>query len=148
LDGSGKRRKRPPLSAEGIETAALALINRDGLAGFSMRRLGAELGCKAMSLYHYYPSTGHLMDALLDRVARGILPLPPRDLPWRQRLRMVGIRWREVALANPGFFVLLATHRMNTPTALRVIDGVIALIREGVASDEEAARLFRALKAS
>ncbi len=110
-----------------------------------MRKLGAELGCKAMSLYHYYPSTGHLMDALIDRIANDYLPLPPESLPWRERLRAFCIRWRDVALANPGFFSFLATHRMNTPTALRAIDSVIAMIREGTASDEEAARLFRAL---
>ena len=144
-DAPKKRRKRPPLSPEGIETAALALINREGLAGFSMRKLGAELGCEAMSLYHYFPSTGHLMDALIDRIARQYLPMPAGSLPWRERLRAFCIRWRAVALANPGFFGFLATHRMNTPTALRAIDGVIALIREGTASDEEAARLFRAL---
>ncbi|MCB1404527.1 MAG: TetR family transcriptional regulator, partial [Rhodobacteraceae bacterium] len=140
-DAPKKRRKRPPLSPEGIETAALALINREGLAGFSMRKLGAELGCEAMSLYHYFPSTGHLMDALIDRIARQYLPMPAASLPWRERLRAFCIRWRAVALANPGFFGFLATHRMNTPTALRAIDGVIALIREGTASDEEAARL-------
>jgi AcrR family transcriptional regulator len=137
--------ERTALSPERIETAALELINRRGLSGFSIRKLAAELGCTAMSLYHYYPSKDHLFDALIDRVAGALMPMPEPSLPWRRRLRLVCLRWREVALANPGFFLFVATHRMNTPRALAWIEAVAALIREGTASDEEAARLFRAV---
>ena len=34
---------------------------------------------------------------------------------------------------------------MNTPKCLAVLDSVIALVGSGTASDEEAARLFRAI---
>ena len=44
---------REPLSRERIAQAALALIDRVGVEGCSMRRLGAELGVEAMALYHH-----------------------------------------------------------------------------------------------
>jgi AcrR family transcriptional regulator len=135
--------ERAPLSPERIETAALALIEREGLAGFSIRKLGSALGCTAMSLYHWYPSKGHLMDALIDRVARDLMPLPPRELAWRERVRRAALGWRRMALDRPGFFQFVATHRMNTPTCLVWLDAILALVREGTASDEDAARLFR-----
>ena len=136
---------RTPLSPERIELAALALIDRDGLGAFSIRKLGADLGCTAMSLYHYYPSKGHLIDALTDRVMGELLPLPPPELPWRERLRQVAIAWRRMALGHPGFFPIISTHRLNTPKCLVVLDGLIALVTSGGASAEDGARLFRAI---
>ncbi len=125
--------ERAPLSPERIETAALALIEREGLAGFSIRKLGSALGCTAMSLYHWYPSKGHLMDALIDRVARDLMPLPPPELPWRERVRRAALGWRRMALDRPGFFQFVATHRMNTPTCLVWLEAILALVREGTA---------------
>ena len=36
-----------------LQAAALALVDREGLAGLSMRALAAELGTGAMTLYNY-----------------------------------------------------------------------------------------------
>lgn len=137
--------ERTPLSADRIEEAALAAIERIGLTAFSMRKLAEDLGCTAMSLYHYYPSKDHLMDALIDRVVGSLPPLEPPDVPWRERLRRVALDWRAMALARPALFPFIATHRMNTPRCLAWLDSVVALVRDGTASDEEAARLFRAI---
>ncbi|MFO1107090.1 MAG: TetR/AcrR family transcriptional regulator C-terminal domain-containing protein [Amaricoccus sp.] len=136
---------RAPLSPERIELAALALIEREGLAGFSIRKLAAALGCKAMSIYHYFPSKGHLLDALVDHAVADLLPLPPADLGWRARLRQAALDWRRMVLRRPGLFLFLATHRMNTPLALRWLDDLLTLVRGGCVSEEEAARLFRAI---
>jgi AcrR family transcriptional regulator len=141
---SAEMNEREPLSPERIEAAGLVAIERSGAAAFSLRKLADELGCTAMSLYHYYPSKGHLMDALVDRVVGRLLPLAPADLPWRERVRRAALDWRAMCLAHPALYVFLATHRMNTPKCLVWLDAVIALFREGAASDEEAARLFRA----
>jgi hypothetical protein len=50
-----------------------------------------------------------------------------------------------MCLAHPALYVFLSTHRMNTPKCLVWLDAVIALFREEARSDEEAARLFRAI---
>src|SRR6185295_4470078 len=94
-----KRAKREPLSKERIELAALDLIEREGHNEFSMRKLAAQLGCEAMSLYHYFPSVAHLRDALLDRCVAETY-LPPRDLPWLERMRGVAEGYRGAALAH------------------------------------------------
>jgi AcrR family transcriptional regulator len=144
---SRSRKKAGPderLSRERIVEAALAVIEREGLAGFSTRKLAAELGCEAMSIYHYFPSKGHLMDALADRIISEMPPLPPADLPWIERLRMLGHGWRATVTKRPALFTFLATFRMNTPTCLAWLDGVIGLFCESGLSREEGARLFRA----
>jgi AcrR family transcriptional regulator len=42
-----------PLTRQRVLDAALHLIDREGLEGFSMRKLGAMLGVEAMSLYNH-----------------------------------------------------------------------------------------------
>ena len=58
------KQKRPALSGERIATEAMALVDEGGIDALSFRTLAARLRCQAMSLYHYYPSKQHLIDAL------------------------------------------------------------------------------------
>ena len=134
---------RPALSADRIEAAALELIEAEG-TDFSMRRLAAALNCSPMSLYHYYPSKGHLMDALIDRIFAGLMPLP-EGASWRARIEATIAAWRETVRARPGMLVFLITHRLNTPTALAWLDAVMARVRETTPDEAEAARRFRLL---
>lgn len=138
-----RRAVREPLSCERIELAALELIEEEGYDGFSMRKLAAKLGCEAMSIYHYFPSMAHLTDALLNRVVAAT-PLPPRDLPWAERLRRVAYEYRAAALRNPRFFQVAILHRMNTPTGMHFIDEAITIFRDAGFDPEARARLFRA----
>jgi AcrR family transcriptional regulator len=138
------RKPRASLTREGIETAALDLIETDGLEAFSTRRLAQALGCEAMSIYHHFPSKAHLLDALVDRVV-GELPAPQPPAPWRERLWRMAMDFRAMAHRHPAFFRYMATHRMNTPQGLRWLDGALAAFREAGLSDEDATRLFRGL---
>src|SRR5690348_7771020 len=124
-----KRGRAATLSQNTIAVAALALIDKEGIDALSFRRLGQELGCEAMSLYHYFPSKAHLLDAVIDRVM-GTLVLPPPDRDWIGRLRRACRSYRAMALAHPRLYPLMAVHRMNTPVGVRKLDEVIGLFRE------------------
>jgi len=135
---------RVPLTRERIIASALALIDRDGLADFSLRRLGAFLGCEPMSIYHYFPSKAHLLDAVIDHVIGEFATRPPGADPIA-RLRQMMYSFRALAHRYPRLFQLLATHRLNTPTGVRVIDEVLELVRNAVPDDRRAAQWFRIL---
>lgn len=134
---------REPLSRERIELAALDLIEADGLQAFSIRKLAAVLRCEAMSIYYYFPSKGHLMDALIDHVVAEMPAIPGPELPWIERVRRNGREVRRVAVRRPNLFIFVATHRMNTPKALGWLDANIALFEESGLPHELAVRLFR-----
>lgn len=136
------KKPRASLSRESIETAALAVIEGEGLEGFSTRRLAQALGCEAMSIYHHFPSKGRLLDALVDRVV-GELAAPQPPAPWRERLTKMAMDFRAMAHRHPAFFRYMAVHRMNTPQGLRWLDGALAAFREAGLCDEDATRLFR-----
>ncbi|MBT1155137.1 TetR/AcrR family transcriptional regulator [Aminobacter anthyllidis] len=137
-------KKRAKLSRDMIETAAFEVIEREGLVGFSMRKLAQALGCEAMSIYHHYPSQAHLFEALVERLICE-LEIPPHDLPWRHRAKAVVSDYRAMARAHPAFAPFLVTYRMNSPKCLKWLDGVIGLFEDGGFGKERSARMFRAL---
>lgn len=138
------RTARTPLTRGRIVAAALELIERDGLAAFSVRGLGAVLGCEPMSIYHYFPSKAHLQDALIDEVLSEFATRPTGGDPL-DRLREMLRSFRALAHRHPKLFQLLATHRLNTSTGVRVIDEVLELVRDAVPDDRLAAQWFRVL---
>jgi len=133
------------LSRERIAAAAMTLVDRDGLTRFSTRRLGEQLGCEAMSIYHHFPSKAHLMDALVDlMLAEARVAMEPQ-WDWRERLRRAAHGFRAMALKHPAFFPFFAVHRLNTPAGVAYIDGIIGILRDAGFSDREAAIYFREL---
>lgn len=138
------RAAREPLSRERIEVTAFELIEREGGSGFSMRKLAAELGCEAMSIYHYYPSLAHLRDAMFDRYIAAI-PRPSPAVPWLERMRQTLFAYREAALRRPGFFQYIVLHRSNTATGLAYLNEILTVFRDAGFDLEMTARLFRAV---
>lgn len=138
------KRLRAALSREGIVTAALELIDREGLDEFSTRKLGAVLGVEAMSIYHHFPSKQHILDALVDH-AVGSVEFPPEDLPPVERLERLCYAYRAMARRHQKLYPLLALHRTNTPAGVVFLERVLALIEPVAPNDESLARQFRAV---
>lgn len=136
------RRAPAPLSRERIVRAALAEVDAHGLAAFSTRRLGRRLGCEAMSIYHHFPSKGHLFDALVDHALASIEWGAP-GLPPIEQLRASMVAYRAMAHRFPALYPLVALHRLNTETGVRVIERVLRQVQAVVGDPEKAARHFR-----
>lgn len=66
------RPRTPLLSRDGIVTAALALVDAEGLEALSTRRLAAELGVSGPSLYNHVATKDELIDAVVDSVVAGV----------------------------------------------------------------------------
>jgi len=73
-----RRPTREPLTREAIVEAALRLLDRVGLEGFSMRSLADELGASPASLYWHVRGKDELLTLVLDRVI-GELEVPDPD---------------------------------------------------------------------
>ena len=138
-----KKRTRGRLSREMIEDAAFEVIEREGLSGFSMRKLAAALGCEAMSIYHHFPSQAHLYEALVDRQMSGLV-IPDSGMPWRERARVGMQEFRRVATEHPAFAPFIVVYRMNSPPCLAKLNAIIGLFEDGGFGPELSARLFRA----
>ena len=113
---------RPALNRERIAAAALTLIDANGLNGLSMRKLGAELGVEAMSLYHYIENKSDLLDAVADHLY-GEIALPttvdPED--WELAIRL-GLRaFRNVLLEHEAALELFASRSIRSDNSIRVL---------------------------
>jgi AcrR family transcriptional regulator len=136
---------RTPLSVDRIAAAALALIDRDGLDGLTMRRLGQDLGVEAMALYHHVPSKGRLLDAVMDRLVLGFDIPAPGSMPALERLRHGVHSYRQIALDHPHAFPLLVGRRFNSAGAFAVYERLLQVFAELGLSPAQAARWFRTL---
>lgn len=139
-----KTRVRGRLSPDLIVDAAFDVVEREGLSGFSTRKLAAELGCEAMSIYHHFPSMAHLFEAMVDGLV-GSIRIPPPDRTWRERLRGAMEEYRRIGRKHPAFAPYLITYRMNSPVCLEKLDEIIGLFNEGGFDREQGARLFRTI---
>lgn len=120
------KKSHPPLTADRIVVQALEIIDGQGLPALSMRALAKALGVEAMSLYHWFPSRDHLMDALLDHFLSGVLP--PRSGAWDVRLREVSYSFRAASQKHPGLVPFVVVHRFNTRTALGLLEELLAIV--------------------
>jgi AcrR family transcriptional regulator len=125
------RRRREPISREAIVTAAVDLLDREGLAALSMRRLAEELGTGAATLYWHVGSKDGLLDLVLDHVI-GEQQIPDPDSPrWREQLKDVARIQRATSLRHP-YLVRISIGRIPMgPNALRYSERVLAILRAG-----------------
>jgi AcrR family transcriptional regulator len=105
---------RTPLSRERIITAALELIETEGLEGLTMRALGRRLGVEAMALYHYFPNKAALLEAMataaedVEQVFGGFFAgMDFAGMEAGERIVAIGLRYIEFALTHPAHFELL-----------------------------------------
>jgi AcrR family transcriptional regulator len=136
---------RVPLSVARIAEAALALIDRDGLPGLSMRKLGQVLGVEAMALYHHLPSKGRLLDLVMDRLMLDFDIPPPGAMPPLDRLRHALRSYRSIATRHPRAFPLLVGRRFNSPGAFAVYERLLHVFAELGLDPAQSARWFRTL---
>ncbi|GAA4946948.1 AcrR family transcriptional regulator [Nonomuraea thailandensis] len=111
------RPRRPRLSRERIVEAAVALLDAEGVAGFSMRALAARLNAGTMSLYEYVQSKEDVLDLALDEVI-GEIEAPGRPGPWRGFLIAQLTQSRAVMRRHPWVPALTATRPLLGPQAV------------------------------
>ena len=125
------RRRREPISRDAIVAAAIGLLDREGLAALSMRRLAEELGTGAASLYWHVGSKDGLLDLVLDEViGEGKVPDPDPDR-WQEQLKQIARDQRAASHRHP-WVVRVSVGRIPMgPNALRYSERILAILRAG-----------------
>lgn len=87
---------RAPLTKDAIIEAALQVLDRDGMDGLSMRRVGEELGTGAASLYWHVRNKDELLQLLFERITEEVDLPRPDPSRWREQLRELADQTRAV----------------------------------------------------
>ncbi|MEJ8823434.1 helix-turn-helix domain-containing protein [Variovorax humicola] len=90
----------PALGRERILQAALALIDRKGLAAFNIRELATELGVFPAAIYWHVPSRDALVSGAIALALSDVATGLP-DGTWQVRLQAVLQRFREALRQHP-----------------------------------------------
>lgn len=124
------RGQRAGLTREAILEAAVRLVDRAGLAGLSMRRLGAEVGVEAMTLYHHFTNKESVLDGLVEHVfARSSRSLAGGG-SWQTGLRAYAQSLRATLLEHPNLVPLVVSRPALTPQNLRLMEDALGELRD------------------
>ncbi len=122
---------RVPLSRERVFEAAVRLADEGGLESLTMRKLAAEVGVEAMSLYHHVANKAEVVAGIVDRVV-GEFELPSDERNWETAVRTCAVSAHEALLRHPWACnpVMTPTGSIATHTArMRYMEWLLGQLR-------------------
>ncbi|SES00905.1 transcriptional regulator, TetR family [Streptomyces sp. yr375] len=151
--------RRGRLNRRLVLAAAVALVDREGLAALTMRRLATDLGVEPMAIYRYTAGKEALVDGLVeaffgevnDRLRTTSEEIRPTqdaectELPWRAELCRIARAFSAVVHVHPEILSVVATRPLAVPVArrpaslLQLTEHIFAVL--GRAGFDEAATL-------
>jgi TetR/AcrR family transcriptional regulator, tetracycline repressor protein len=131
---------RSSLTSADVARAALAVVERDGLDGLSMRRLADGLGVQAASLYWHVQSKDHLLDLMAGELLSTLeLPAPAASDSWRERLRDLSAAYYRFLLGHRDAGRIVAGRFVLIGHLARHLEAFTSLLRCGGLADTDVA---------
>lgn len=138
--------QRGTLSRQRIVEAATEMLDADGEARFSMRRLAAAMGVDPMALYHHVPNRAALMHGVVDTVLSEC-ELPEPNGSWQERVRDICHAFRKLAHRHPGVTLVFANFEEWVPSEHRLGEAMYKALKTGGFSAQATVRSARLLLA-
>lgn len=139
--------KRGPLTPKDFVDAAIAFSDRQGLAGLSMRALGAELNVDATALYRHFPNKESLLMAMVDQMlgeavenSRGLTGTP------REKILGMAKAVRESFARHPDVGVALVSGEGSLINGFKIVEQLMEYLREIGLEGIDLVRHYQALE--
>ncbi|SBS77690.1 TetR family transcriptional regulator [uncultured Mycobacterium sp.] len=133
-----------------ILSAALGIIDRDGIDALSMRRLSEAVERDTTVLYRHVPNKAAVLDGVAE-IVLSQLSVDTTDPDWARQLRVVAHHFRQLALTHPNVVPLLVTRPLSTPLGqrppgtLRPLEDVLTLLTSAGFTGDDALHIYRVL---
>jgi AcrR family transcriptional regulator len=134
----GRRGRRALLDVEQVIDAALALLDTEGLAAVSFRRLSSDLGVSHMTLYGYFDSKEALLEALVARTIAVPSIRRPATAPWDEVLFEAIQDLHHVLVNRPGIAEILVSRELTGDWAVEVRQRFLDILRGGGYDERQA----------
>ena len=99
---------------ERLIEAGIAVLERDGLAGATLRTIAREAGVSHGAPRRYFPTLAALLSAIastgFDDLARRVQPILASENPATDQLLQIGHTYVAFALERPAMFALMFRH--------------------------------------
>jgi AcrR family transcriptional regulator len=143
--GPSRARRKAAITVERITAAALQIVAADGYDALTMRSVAAKLDTGAASLYAHVRGKADLDELVIGHLcAQIVLPAPDAGR-WRDQIVEVCRQLREQYLAYPGISAAVMSKVVTSLDALRVNEGMLAILLAGGVSAQAAAWAIDAL---
>ncbi|MFI5782829.1 TetR/AcrR family transcriptional regulator C-terminal domain-containing protein [Nocardia sp. NPDC051570] len=139
-DAPRRRATRNSLSPAVIVTAALAVLDEEGIEAFTMRALATRLEVRPMAVYTYFRSKDELFDAVRDALLG--LSLSPVEGSWQDQVRAIARRVREQILQHPFLITLLLTRPLSGRETADSAEAILRVLSDAGFNRETAARAY------
>lgn len=116
---------REPVTRDRAVRVAISLADAGGIPSLSMRKLAAELGIEAMSLYYHVAGKEDLLDGMVESVVDE-MAVPTDGEPWRDALRRRADSARSVLARHP--WAISQMDARTTQSTLRLHDAIIGCL--------------------
>jgi AcrR family transcriptional regulator len=120
---------RQPLTREQIVDAALRVVDDEGLDALSMRRLGAELGVGATTVYWHVRDKDQLLALVVDRIIGEAIAETPRVEGWREQLTETARRFRSAFGRHRNVAAIMGEQATVGAKTLAAVEGIVGSLR-------------------
>ena len=124
------------LSKEKIVLAAIELMESLGEAGFSLRKLGLQMGCDQMAVLYHFTSKDGLNRAMADWLTAQLVEVDANQ-PWDRRLHDLAHQYRRLALKYPNTFGLMQRFLHTGMADFRLIETTHRAFRDAHIAEQD-----------
>lgn len=122
------------ISRRKVLETALKIIDQDGLAGLSIRRLADALGVNGASLYHHFENKDEILVGAAELALSKVRTPEASDEHWRDWMPKNARNLRNALLEHPGLVPLIVSKRSLGMGARMLNTSAERLMAEGVPS--------------
>ncbi|MFE9579020.1 TetR/AcrR family transcriptional regulator C-terminal domain-containing protein [Nocardia sp. NPDC006044] len=138
---------RTTLNRDYIAAVALSLIDRTGVDGFSMRKLGGALGADPMAAYRHFTDQQDLFDGIAAAMFAELdMESLPWQEPWRDLMRAYAFRLRSTLRRHPNAVPVFATRQVRSELAVETGSWMVEHLQGAGFSATVATQLTRCLR--
>jgi AcrR family transcriptional regulator len=127
-----------------VRTHAIRIVDRDGLAGLSMRSLAAALGTGPMTLYNYVKDRQELEGLVAEAVLADV-DLPPPSDDWLADVKSIATAIWLAVRQHPNAAPLVLTRRTVSAEGYFPAERLIESLSRAGLSDLDLLAAFRAV---
>ena len=141
------RKERGNLSRDLILRTSLTIVDSEGLAGLTIRKLANELSVTPMAIYRHYQNKAAIEHELVDLVVGDFDVTSHNEVDLADWLVSTFSLMRKALCNHPGIITLLDGATYTGSNAMAVMDCVLGKLRAGGLSPLQSAQMFHTLMA-
>jgi AcrR family transcriptional regulator len=120
------KKRSTPLTPDELFATALRIVDAEGLSALSMRRLAADVGVEAASLYHHVPNKDALIDGMLLQMRQEIELPDPLPTDWKDIYAAIFAEYYRMLASHPNL-VAYAARRVETDPETSGLESLVQM---------------------